>query len=295
MFIICFEGFQALKIPGVTPGRLFRDVSAVQVNESGRSHTGTPEDRLGLRIDAARLIVARARAVTVLTGAGISTDSGIPDYRGPQGVWTRNPEAQSTATLSAYLSDPEVRRLSWRQRVESPIWSAAPNPGHRALVDLERSGRLVALVTQNVDELHQLAGSDPDLVIELHGTARKVVCWGCGEVAPMEEALGRVRTGEEDPHCLHCGGVLKSATISFGQPLDAEQIRRAATAVAGSDLVLVVGSSLAVHPAAGLVPLAVRLGASVVIVNAEETPYDDVAAVVLRASISDMLPKLVSP
>jgi NAD-dependent deacetylase len=166
-------------------------------------------------IERVRGWVAQATAVTVLTGAGISTDSGIPDFRGPQGVWTKDPTAEKTATLQHYLADPEVRKRAWRNRLASPAWSARPNPGHRALVALERRGKLHTLVTQNIDELHQQAGSDPAKVVEIHGTMRHVVCWSCGERAPMETALERVRNGEEDPSCRTCGGILKSATISF--------------------------------------------------------------------------------
>jgi len=245
-------------------------------------------------VEMARGVLSRADRVAVLSGAGISTDSGIPDFRGPNGVWTRNPAAERISTLSAYLSDPEVRRLSWRNRLDSPIWSAVPNAGHRALVDIERQGRLVALATQNIDELHQKAGNHPDLVIELHGTARRVTCWGCGYQGSMESALERVRAGEEDPACVRCGGVLKSATVSFGQALDPSKVRRAEAAVASSDVLLVVGSSLGVYPAAGLVPLASREGVAVVIVNAQPTPFDGVAAAVVRASISEVLPLLVS-
>ena len=141
-------------------------------------------------IDRARALVATAGSVTVLTGAGISTDSGIPDFRGPNGVWTKNPGAERTATLSHYLADPDVRRRAWRNRLESPAWSARPNAGHQALVALERTGRLHTLVTQNIDELHQQAGSDPALVVEVHGTVRQVKCMACGDRAPMERSSG---------------------------------------------------------------------------------------------------------
>ena len=234
-----------------------------------------------------------AERITVLSGAGISTDSGIPDFRGPQGVWTRNPAAEKTSTLTHYLNDPEVRRLAWQQRLQSPAWTAEPNAGHRAVVELERQERLVAVVTQNIDELHQKAGSDPARVIEVHGTMHKVTCWGCGEEAPMETALERVRAGEADPACRQCGGILKSATISFGQPLDPDTILRAEMAAISCDVLLAVGTSLAVHPAAGLVPLARGAGADIVIVNGQETPYDRMAAAVVRGSISDVLPELV--
>jgi NAD-dependent deacetylase len=243
---------------------------------------------------ASRLVRSASR-ITALTGAGISTESGIPDFRGPRGVWTTNPEAERTATLSHYLADPEVRRAAWRNRLTSPAWSALPNAGHRALVALQRQGRLRAVVTQNIDELHQRAGSEPDLVIELHGTMRSVVCWGCGEQAPMEHALERLRAGEDDPHCLRCGGVLKSATISFGQALDPMVLAAAEAAAEDCDLLLAIGSSLTVYPAAGLVPLAKRSGGAVVIVNAEPTPFDDLADAVVEGQIGDVLPVLVSP
>jgi NAD-dependent deacetylase len=233
-----------------------------------------------------------ARKITVLTGAGISTDSGIPDFRGPQGVWTRNPAAEKTATLAHYLHDPEVRRLAWQNRLHSPAWQAQPNDGHRALVELERQGRLVALVTQNIDELHQRAGSDPDLVIEVHGTMHRVVCWACGWQGPMDETLERVRAGDDDPCCLVCNGILKSATISFGQNLDPATIARAERAARQCDLLLAVGTSLGVYPAAGLVPIAHASGAEIVIVNAEPTPFDDIATI-YRGSISDVLPQIV--
>src|SRR5207247_2578891 len=185
-----------------------------------------------------------ARAVTVLTGAGISTDSGIPDFRGPQGLWTKNPGAEKMATLQHYAADPEVRRRAWRTRVESPMHDREPNDGHRALVTLERRGILDTLVTQNVDGLHLKAGSSPERVIEIHGTTREVVCLDCGERAPMERALARVRAGEADPPCRTGGGILKSATISFGQGLVQADLERAGAAARRCDLMLAVGTKL---------------------------------------------------
>ncbi|HEX9546179.1 MAG TPA: Sir2 family NAD-dependent protein deacetylase, partial [Acidimicrobiales bacterium] len=176
----------------------------------------------------------------------------------------------------------------------SPAWHARPNEGHRALVALERRGTLATLITQNIDGLHQMAGSSPDRVVEIHGTMREVVCLSCDERAPMERALARVRAGEEDPACRTCGGILKSATISFGQSLDPEVLAGAEAAASDCDLLLAVGSSLTVHPAAGLVPLAKGKGASLIIVNAEPTPYDRIADAVLSDSISKVLPALVS-
>ena len=244
-------------------------------------------------VEAARQLIGRARRIVVLTGAGISTDSGIPDFRGPQGLWTRNPEAEKMATIQHYVADPEVRKRSWRSRLESPALSAAPNPGHRALVDLEKTGKLLALLTQNVDGLHQKAGSSAALVVEIHGTAREVVCLDCGERAAMERALARVRAGEEDPPCRTCGGILKSATISFGQSLVPEDLRRAEQAARACDLMLAVGTKLSVYPIAGVVPVAKDSGARVIILNAEPTEMDALADVILRGSISELLPRLV--
>ena len=236
--------------------------------------------------------IAEARRVVVLTGAGISTDSGIPDFRGPQGVWTKNPAAEKQSTLQHYLADPEVRRAAWRSRMAHPAWTAQPNAGHHALLALERRGQLHALITQNIDELHQIAGHAADRVIEVHGTMRRVMCWGCGQRTPMQDVLERVRAGEDDPACLECGGILKSDTISFGQALVPEVIDRAMIAAAEADLLLAVGSTLQVQPVASVVPLARRAGARVVIVNNEPTPMDPLAHALLRDPIGEVLPAI---
>src|SRR5437879_6047076 len=178
-------------------------------------------------IDIVRRWVDGSRRIVALTGAGISTESGIPDFRGPQGVWTRNPKAERLSNIHHYMADREVRVESWKARLEHPAWSARPNAGHLALADLERKGLLHLLVTQNIDGLHQAAGTSTEILIEIHGTMREVMCMDCGERAPMERALERVRAGEEDPPCRTCGGILKSATISFGQSLVAEDLERA--------------------------------------------------------------------
>jgi len=237
--------------------------------------------------------VDAAGRVVVLTGAGISTDSGIPDFRGPQGVWTKNPEAEKQATIQHYVADKEVRKRAWKSRLETFGQQRAPNAGHLALVALERRGKLDTLITQNVDGLHQAAGSSPARVVEVHGTTREVVCLDCGERAPMERALARVRNGEEDPPCRSCGGILKSATISFGQGLVQEDIARADRAARTCDLMLAVGTKLSVWPVAGVVPAAKESGARVVILNAEPTEMDALADAVLRGSISEILPRLV--
>jgi len=244
-------------------------------------------------IDQAREWLAQSKRLVVLTGAGISTDSGIPDFRGPEGVWTKNPEAEKLATLQNYLADPDVRRRAWQSRLESTAWQAQPNAGHRALVVLERRGQLDTLITQNVDGLHQMAGSSPERVIEIHGTMREVTCLTCGERAPMARVLDRVRAGEADPACRTCGGILKSATISFGQWLVQTDLARAGHAARRCDLMLAVGTKLSVWPVAGVVPAARDAGARVVIINAEPTEMDDMAHAVLRGSISVLLPELV--
>jgi NAD-dependent deacetylase len=236
-----------------------------------------------------------AARVVVLTGAGISTDSGIPDFRGPQGVWTRDPKAERLSHIHYYMSDPEVRALAWQGRLHHPAWQAQPNAGHRALVALERRGKLHTLITQNIDGLHQLAGTSAAAVIEVHGTVREVMCMQCDWRGPMADVLERVRGGDPDPSCLACGGILKSATISFGQSLVPAVIERAMRAAQEADLLLAIGTSLQVYPIAGVVPIAKESGARVVIVNAEPTPFDGIADAVLRDPIGTVLPAIVNP
>ena len=242
----------------------------------------------------ARELLERATRVVVLTGAGISTDSGIPDFRGPEGIWTRDPDAEKLSNITAYLADPALRRRAWIARMANPAWTAEPNPGHRALVDLERTGRLHLLVTQNIDGLHLRAGSDPLRTVEAHGTVRDATCVHCGWRAPMVGVLDRVRSGEEDPPCEVCGGILKSATVYFGESLDPDGLDRAFDAARSCDVLLAVGTTLSVHPIARMVPLARRAGASVVIVNGGPTDMDDLAELVLVGRISELLPPLVS-
>ena len=240
-----------------------------------------------------RWLTAASR-ITALTGAGISTDSGIPDYRGPNGVWTRDPDAEKLVTLSYYVADPGIRRRAWLMRRDMGAMDVRPNAGHHALVDLERQGRLRTLVTQNVDGLHQAAGSAPELVLEIHGTVHEVECLSCGERTSMDQALARVAAGEPDPACLVCGGILKSATVSFGQELDGRVLEAAVDAASDCDVFLAVGTSLQVWPVAGLVELAARAGAQVVVVNAEPTPFDELAALVVRDPIGTALPRLLA-
>jgi NAD-dependent protein deacetylase/lipoamidase len=233
-----------------------------------------------------------ANHVVVLTGAGISTESGIPDFRGPNGVWTKDPAAEKTAQLEYYMGDPDVRRRAWQNRVKGNYFSAEPNAAHRALVDLEKKGALHFLVTQNVDGLHHSAGQSPERIVEIHGNVREVKCMTCGRRGPMEEALDRVRAGEDDPACEQCGGILKSATISFGENLVAEDLDRAQREAARADLFLALGTSLVVYPAAALPEVALRTGARLLVFNAEETPFDRYADAVCRDQLGDVLPAL---
>lgn len=235
----------------------------------------------------------RASSFTIaLTGAGISTDSGIPDFRGPQGVWTKNPEAEKKATIQHFLSSSDARKESWRNRLSNPMGAAAPNPGHAALAELEHKGRLHALVTQNVDGLHLDAGTTRDNLIEIHGTVREFQCLHCPDRGPIERVLERVKSGDEDPACRSCGGILKSATISFGQNLVPSDLERAEAAASMADVFLAIGTTLTVYPVALLPDMALRNGAKLVIINAQETPYDPHADAILNDPISDVLPRI---
>jgi len=239
-------------------------------------------------------MTSRKPLVALLSGAGVSTDSGIPDYRGPQGLWRRDPEAEKLVTYDVYMNDPEVRRRSWLMRRDSPAWQARPNAAHRAVVGLERAGVPVRVITQNVDGLHQAAGLPPRKVLELHGTMRAVVCTRCHARGPMQEALERVAAGEDDPDCRTCGGILKSATVMFGQRLDPQVLADALAITKACDVFIAVGTSLQVQPAASLAGLAADHGARLVIVNAEPTPYDDRADEVVREPIGTALPALLA-
>ncbi|MCL6732085.1 SIR2 family NAD-dependent protein deacylase [Streptomyces neyagawaensis] len=231
--------------------------------------------------------------VALLSGAGVSTDSGIPDYRGPNGLWRTDPEAEKLVTYEYYMGDPEIRRRSWRMRRESETLNAEPNAAHLAVAELERSGVPVRVITQNVDGLHQLAGMPARKVLELHGTARSVVCTKCHARTPMEDALARLDAGEDDPPCLECGGVLKSATVMFGERLDPVVLGEAVSIAKACEVFIAVGTSLQVQPAAGLAGVAADHGARLIIVNAEPTPYDELADEVVREPIGTALPELL--
>ena len=238
--------------------------------------------------------LAQAKRLVAFTGAGVSTESGIPDFRSPGGVWTRYDPRNFE--FDRYVADPQVRALSWEMRREFFAAGATPNPAHHALAALEHAGRSLGVVTQNIDGLHQEAGSRT--VVELHGTAREVMCIGrprggtpagCGWRAPHTWGFERVESGDPDPVCPECGGLVKSATVSFGQMLFPGVVETAEQMVQQADLLLVVGSSLQVYPAAGLPLLAVERGARLVIVNSEETPFDRYADVVVRGRAGEVL------
>ncbi|MDQ3481412.1 MAG: Sir2 family NAD-dependent protein deacetylase [Actinomycetota bacterium] len=263
-------------------------------HDAGQRADGSTDDR-------ARLIslLSRNPRIVAFTGAGISTESGIPDFRSPGGVWTRYDPRDFT--FDRYVDSAEVRASSWAMRREFLGKQVAPNPAHRALARLADAGRLIGVITQNIDGLHQVAGSPH--VIEIHGTAREVMCighapsrgtpHGCGFTVPYTWAFSRLDAGELDPACPECGGLVKSATVSFGQTLFPGVVEAAVELVEQADLVLTVGSSLQVYPAADLPVAAVRSGAALAIVNDEPTPLDDLADVVVRGRAGQVLPPAV--
>ncbi|QQS44999.1 MAG: NAD-dependent deacylase [Acidobacteriota bacterium] len=239
-------------------------------------------------MDAFELIKA-AKRIAGFTGAGISTESGIPDFRSPNGIWARNRMIE----YGEFISSREARIEYWRQKLE--MWpemrDARPNAGHYAFAELEKQGRLRALITQNIDGLHQMAGNTG--VIELHGTSIEAGCLSCHRRIPMDEAVSRVEAGDPAPECELCGGMLKPATISFGQMMPEQEMRMAIEAASDCDLFLAVGSSLVVHPAASLPEIAKNRGARLVIINRTQTPLDGMADLVLRDEIGSVLPRLV--
>jgi NAD-dependent deacetylase len=240
---------------------------------------------------AVRALVDRTR-ILVFTGAGISTESGIPDFRGPQGIWTRiDPDEY---TFSRYVSDPAFRRDSWGRRFDSPFVGAEPNRGHRAVVDLWRSGRSVGCVTQNVDGLHVKGGLPSATVAELHGNASRIGCISCGDEPPLASVRERWGSGEADPACQHCTGILKPKIVFFGEDLPREAMNRAADMVHEADAVLVVGSTLSVYPAA-FIPLdVVDRGNPMVIINQGRTDHDALATARVDGPAGTVLPALVA-
>ena len=240
------------------------------------------------KIDAAAAVLGSARNLVVLTGAGISTESGIPDFRSPGGLWTRYDPTK--LTFDRFCADADTRRQYWEMGNElyPALRNAAPNAAHRVLAAFERRGNLLRIVTQNVDGLHQRAGTSPSAIIEIHGTALEVGCLRCGARQDRGPVQARFAAGEHDLRC-ECGGLLKPATISFGQAMPERETAQAFADAAAADVFLVVGSSLAVYPAAGLPKIAIDNGAPLVIVNREPTPYDGYAEIVLHAGAGPTL------
>ena len=246
-------------------------------------------------MEVARALAESASTITVLTGAGVSTASGIPDFRGPNGLWTKDPQASRMFDIDAYISDRDLRVRAWQNRRDHPAWTAQPNAAHRAIADLEAQGRLRALITQNIDELHQLAGNGTrSQVLEVHGSLRRTVCLDCADRQPMTRTLERLQHGEEDPECLACGGMLKSDTISFGQSLDAAVLDAAMRAARECEVFIAAGTSLQVNPVVSLVPMAWQAGARVIICNADPTPFDDIAEAIVREPLEECLPFILT-
>jgi len=247
---------------------------------------------LGAAVDEAAALVASAGRVVVFSGAGISTESGIPDFRSPGGVWTR--EDPSQFTFDKFLNDPAVRRRSWERFQERASQTVEPNAAHRAIADLHSLGKLDCVITQNVDGLHQEAGVPEHLVLELHGNSRRVACLTCSRPYGREEILGRLASGDESPTCVACDGLLKTTTISFGQAMPVETTAEAEQRSRDCDLMLVVGSTLLVYPAALMPEYALRSGARLVTVNLMETPLDHRCHVRIWAKAGDVLPAVVA-
>jgi NAD-dependent deacetylase len=244
-----------------------------------------------MSIEQGRRWIERAARVVGFTGAGISTESGIPDFRSPNGVWARN----RTVYFDEFVRSEAGRIEYWRQKVESwpDMREARPNAGHLAFVELARQAKLRAMITQNIDGLHQASGLDPKLVLELHGNGTVAGCLTCGNRTPMDAAIERIQQGESAPECRLCGGFLKPATISFGQTMPVDVLESCQRAAESCDVFLAVGSSLVVYPAAALPVVAKRAGARLIILNRTETPLDELADLVIHDEIGKVLPALV--
>jgi NAD-dependent deacetylase len=244
-----------------------------------------------MELEELRKRIADSKLVIGFTGAGISTESGIPDYRGDGGIWTQ----YRVVTIQEFLASDEGRREYWKRK--EALWDdargAAPNDGHRAFARLHERGNLLGLITQNIDGLHQKAGVPDDSIVELHGTGLRCTCLDCGYPAPTEETMAEWKDSGEPPKCPECGGWMKPATVSFGQNLNPADLQRAAELCAQAEVLIAAGSSLTVQPAAGFPALARRNGAFLVIINRNETALDDMADVLLRGETGKILPGLV--
>lgn len=231
--------------------------------------------------------------ITFLTGAGVSTGAGIPDFRGPQGTWTKDPLAERTSTLSWYLGSQEVRERAWQVRKDSPMWDSQPTAAHRAIAEAETKGHVRGVITQNIDGLHLLAGSSPALVHEVHGNARTWRCEDCRQEGPMVEMVQRVKAGETDPRCPECGGITRSTTILFEEMLDESVLDASVAAAEDCDWIIAAGTSLTVTPVAHLFPMAIEAGARGIILNAAPTQFDFMAETVDAQDVQESLPRVL--
>src|SRR5712691_10385917 len=244
--------------------------------------------------DIARLrgLIERARIILPFTGAGISTECGIPDFRSPGGIWTR----YQPIPFDQFMASAQMRRESWRRRfaMDAQFSTARPGRGHLALASLHRAGKIPAVITQNIDNLHQASGFAPDMVVELHGNTTYATCLGCGQRHELAWIRERFETEGEAPDCRDCGGVVKTATISFGQAMPEAAMRRAEQLTAACDLFVAIGSSLVVWPAAGFPLMAKRNGARLVIINREATEFDAIADLVVPEDIGTVLAPFIA-
>jgi NAD-dependent deacetylase len=247
------------------------------------------DEKIGLIAD----MIGEAKRIVVFTGAGVSTESGIPDFRSPDGLWSRfDPE---DFTIERFLASPETRRKQWRFLLSGGFFKdARPNAAHVAIADLESLGRLECVITQNIDNLHQMAGNDPAKVYELHGNMRWIRCLDCGDRSALEEILRVYGTADAPPTCARCGGIMKPGVIFFGEALPEETLREATWHANHCDLLIVVGSSLVVYPAASIPFVAEQAGAKLVIVNLTPTPADAIADVVINTSAGEALPRIIA-
>jgi NAD-dependent protein deacetylase/lipoamidase len=236
-------------------------------------------------------LMKHAQRIVALTGAGISTESGIPDFRSPGSIWQQLPPV----SYQDFINKSEARQQYWqtRRNLSAQVLSARPNPAHVALVDLERKKRLLGIVTQNFDGLHHDAGNNPEHIVEMHGTSRAAACTLCGQRSSIQALQQRIDAGEIDPKCPDCGGFLKAATILFGQRVPDEALSRARELALSCDLFLVVGSSLKVNPAATLPRLALKNDAPFIIINLQPTHLDDYAEIVINEKAGVALPQIV--
>ncbi len=242
-------------------------------------------------IEQLKYFIEQSHQIVVFTGAGISTESGISDFRSQGGIWQRF----QPVTIQEFVADETKRKLYWQRKLTlfEENKDAKPNLGHKAIVELERQGKLRALITQNIDGLHQIAGSDPEKILELHGTALEVICLSCGDIRSWDYAYQRLKNGEQTLRCEKCQGLLKPNTISFGQALDPHVLERSLKHVSQCDMMLALGSSLVVEPAASMPRMVKEHGAVLAIITQSPTPLDHLADLKIEDSIGEILSRAI--